>query len=659
MRTLPKALLVIIVCVLSLAGCSYRDGGRNGAGAMAPVPPSAERERELANALSGLIFEEHAVLVDPALAGEAGSLSEGELLALLDEAEGYLARGRAIRALTAFTQAIIAAPDRATSYEGLARGLIREGKPAWAQAAYETALDLEPTWLEVRFAVGNTLARQGKLEEAMDVWRRVAAENPALGDVHGRLATGYYLLGLYDLSRTHLQAAAENGGAYPAHLPAMLDTGEAPRAQVVEGFPAGDAPEGSPLWIGSMKRINSTGGTAPSNETSCIAVDGAPLEAIAAWNDSRNGYQVGAAITLDGGETWTDFVIEGIGSYCDPLTAADPRTSGLWVGGLDYSLNVFVTRKQPGTTILEPHTYAGNADKPWLAAGHLPRQADTTRMYMAANIDFSYSDDLGQTWVDPGVSSSMSGIGHLPRVGPGGELYVAYWDLGWGVKMQRSLDGGQTLSTPITIATRLALWDIYDSPQVPGGFRVPPLSYLAVDPNNGTLYCVYFDVTGMVGGNYNADLYLTLSHDRGTTWSTPKVINGDSDPPGDQFFPWIEADSQGRLHLLYLDTRHTQQNDTAATAYLDAYYAWSEDGGDTWTEHRLTQNSFNTGATSDFLGDYLGMGVGHGRAYPIYPYVSGSLHQIVTNQIVWQDPTVIFADGFESGDTSAWSLATP
>ena len=64
--------------------------------------------------------------------------------------------------------------------------------------------------------------------------------------------------------------------------------------------------------------------------------------------------------------------------------------------------------------------------------------------------------------------------------------------------------------------------------------------------------------------------------------------------------------------------------------------------------------SFNTGAASYFIGDYLGMGVGHGRAYPVYPYVDNGVHQIVSHPIVWRDPPSIFADDFESGDTSAW-----
>ncbi len=613
--------------------------------------PSADRELRLANALTGLVFEEQQVVVDPAMAGEAGWATEEQLQVLLGEAEALLKRGRAIRAIAAFTGAVIAAPDRAEPYEGLGRALIREGESQPALAAFMTVLSIQPEWVAVRFAAGNTLQRLGRSHDAITMWQDVLDQDPGFADAHGRLAVAHFLVGRPELSRHHLASAQELGGAFPAQLLAMLETGGPPRASVVQGHPAGQAPPGSTVQVGPQVRLNASGGTVLADETTCIAIDSAPLEAIAAWNDFRNNSRVGVAVTLDGGQTWTEFF--AVYTYCDPMTAGDQRTGNLWVGGLKPNFDIFVSRKNAGAVNFQPATTAGFGDKPWMVAGRRPDDPDSTRMYMTASIDFAYSDDLGQTWT--GLSTAtMEGIGHLPRVGPNGELYIVYWDFGYGVKMQRSFDGGTTLSPPMTIATRMAFWDLYDAPQVPGYFRVPPFTYLAVDPIDGTLYCVYFDVTQVVGGNANVDLYFTRSSDQGDTWSLPRVINGDSDPPGDQFFPWLETDSSGRLHLLYYDTRNTQQDDWEPSAYIDAYYAWSEDQGNTWTEHRLSPVAFNTGAASDFLGDYLGMGVGHNRAYPVYPYVQDGVHQILSNQIVWSVDSLIFADGFESGDTSRW-----
>jgi hypothetical protein len=180
------------------------------------------------------------------------------------------------------------------------------------------------------------------------------------------------------------------------------------------------------------------------------------------------------------------------------------------------------------------------------------------------------------------------------------------------------------------------VWDTHGSDRFPGTFRVPSLNYLAVDPNDGTLYCAYFDTTNWDGGNRNVDIYLTISTDQGSNWSTPQVVNGDSSPAGDQFWPWIEVDQEGRLHLLYLDTRHTVQNDGVQHGMFDAYYALSVDGGASFTEYRLTPASFDSyyaGGSSQFLGDYLGLAVGGDYVYPCYPSTQNGNPDIFTNVI--------------------------
>jgi hypothetical protein len=161
------------------------------------------------------------------------------------------------------------------------------------------------------------------------------------------------------------------------------------------------------------------------------------------------------------------------------------------------------------------------------------------------------------------------------------------------------------------------------------------MTAFAVDQNDGTLYCVYFDSTNFAGGecpgasppncngDCNIDLYFTRSTDQGWTWTTPVVINGDGDPPGDQFWPWIEVDEHGNLHMVFLDSRHTPQADNVVNGMFDAYYAFSNDRGDTWQEFRLTPTSFDSNndglnRPNQFLGDYLGLGRGKCEVYPCY-----------------------------------------
>ncbi|MFQ5807265.1 MAG: sialidase family protein [Phycisphaerae bacterium] len=385
--------------------------------------------------------------------------------------------------------------------------------------------------------------------------------------------------------------------------------------------------------VGPQIRIDNGGGTAAANETTIASTDLYPWEIVAGWNDYRTPgrIRVGVAVSLDGGRSWGDFQLRPPPAYGsdvegDPMTAYDNRTGTLWAGGISFGSNggVFVARKQLGEGSFEPTVMArasGWADKGWMAAGVAPDDPDTTRLYIAYNEGLLISTDMGSSWSGP--FSLGSGLGFLPRVGPNGELYIAYWDYGYGMKLLRSFDGGNNFGNPIQIATRLDVWDMY-SPPVPGTFRLPILNYLAVDPESGNLYCVYFDTTNIIGGNANVDLYFTRSYDQGSSWETPWVINGDSVPPGDQFFPWLEVDRRGRIHLLFYDTRNILQNDSDPQAFINAYYSYSDDAGDTWTEIRLTPRPFNSeddGRPSSppaFIGDYSGLGVGGSYALPCY-----------------------------------------
>ncbi|MHC4413983.1 MAG: hypothetical protein ACYS0G_01735 [Planctomycetota bacterium] len=404
--------------------------------------------------------------------------------------------------------------------------------------------------------------------------------------------------------------------------------------------------------IGDQVRIDVGGGTAKANETTASASEMDPRVIVAGWNDYRDQGVIrsGFGLSFDGGETFSDFLLrppDGFGANIegDPMVAHDDRTGTLWAGAISFSGfgGIYVARLDPGDTELQPPVMAeiGSVDKGWMAAGSRPGRPDTTRLYCAYNLGIIWSDDMGNTWTNP-VSLGF-GIGFLPRVGPNGELYVAYWDLGSGVILKRSLDGGGSFTTHI-IATRMDTWGTQDGSRFPGTFRVPALSYLEVDPNDGTLYSVYFDTTNIVDGQRNVDLYFTRSNDQGTSWTTPVVINNDADPPGDQFFPWIEVDRAGRLHVVFLDSRNTAQNDNDPNGMFDAYYTYSADGGDTWNEFRLTPETWSSNGTT-FLGDYQGVAVAGNRVYPVYVSMPNGDQDIYTNVVVFPRSADIDGDG--------------
>lgn len=414
-------------------------------------------------------------------------------------------------------------------------------------------------------------------------------------------------------------------------------------------------------------RIDS-GGTSAAAEVSMVANGD---EVVAAWIDLRSGTdraRVAVAVSQDFGLTWSDQLLQPTGDpnsndlHGDPITAHDPRTGQLWAGGLaffDHSL--FVARYLTGTSNLtSPVTFGTDliVDKPWLAAGSPPAAPNTTRLYAIDAVgDLFISDDLGLTWNVAG--STQQGTGHLPRVGPNGELYVAYRDaLDTACLLQHSDDGGQTFGPAKPIG---AFDNLFLGPLIPGQFRVPSFCILAVDPTDGTLFQVAADVVN--SGEQSIDVLLVRSDDQGDTWTTPQVVSGGT-PTSDQFLPWLEIDTSGRLHMVYLDTRRVEQDKDDPDAWLDVYYSTSEDRGQSWTEVPLTEQAFNTSSSSwlnnieQFVGDYLGLAISDGRAIVSYAATHNGDLDIYAQRILFA-PNQVFNDGFESGDTNVWSSHSP
>lgn len=383
--------------------------------------------------------------------------------------------------------------------------------------------------------------------------------------------------------------------------------------------------------IGTQVKVDAPAATGPCNETTMAASAANPLEIVGAWNDYRVGGAVrcGGALSLDGGKTWTDLVlrpplanqaaVEG-----DPMACYDDRTGTLWLGAISFAGNggVYVARKDPGSATFNPSVMAhanGSTDKGWMAAGPAHNNPNATKVYAAYNLGIVRSSDMGNTWQGPVGLGSLLGV--LPRVGPNGEVYVVYWDLGFGHWIKRSFDGGVTFGAAIKVANRLDSWGIDDS-RVAGNARVTCINGFACNPVSGELYVVYPDTTNIKPNGANLDVYFTKSTNQGVSWSTPVVVNLDASPtPGDQYFPWIECDRNGRLHLLFYDTRAPVQNDTAPTAQITPYYSYSDDGGATWTEAKLMNTPWDSGADGfggGFIGDYLGMATGGHLATPLY-----------------------------------------
>ena len=243
----------------------------------------------------------------------------------------------------------------------------------------------------------------------------------------------------------------------------------------------------------------------------------------------------------------------------------------------------------------------------------LPQSTETT-------VELVRSEDKGQTWTEPiAVSPTVARVfgeredsgapgvfgtdrvvqGPQPGVTPDGTLFVAWIDTTDDgsmegkaeIHMARSDDGGATFDEPQVVAEMEEI-----------GFR-PRTSFfrfwgsafprLAVGPQ-GELYVLY-TARNPDKARDDGDIYLVRSVDDGETWSDPLRLN-DDDGNALQFFPAIDVDPEGVVHVMWGDMR-----DDPSQIRYHIYYTSSDDQGETWG-FELEDRGFSVGDTrvSDF-----------------------------------------------------------
>ena len=391
------------------------------------------------------------------------------------------------------------------------------------------------------------------------------------------------------------------------------------------------------------------------NETS-IAVEGSTL--VAGWNSfTDSSLTMGAARSHDDGETWEFELFTGHTTMSDPAVAAGG--AGRWYygyiasgGATGSDFDVFVRRSlDDGDSWLAPVAVTVDAnfdDKPYIAARGdevLVAYADfgvsPAKVHAARSLDGGLSFQLDTVL----AVASVGGNGASPVIAGDGRYYVfwrdSFQDFLW---MSRSEDQGTSWTPDASIAAMNPL----PSTIQPGGFRMVNLPVAAASPVDGSLVVVWNDQ--LLG---DPDILAIRSDDHGESWSEPVRVN-DDDGTSQQFLPWVAIDAAGAVHVVWYDRR----NDPSL---IDVYSASSNDGGASFqTNVRVTGAGFlpvlpSEPGAAPFIGDYNAVAV---TATTVYPFYQDSREG---EQDVWlaRIPRALFADGFESGDTSAWSSTLP
>ena len=415
--------------------------------------------------------------------------------------------------------------------------------------------------------------------------------------------------------------------------------------------------------------INGRGFKQPGDNESELTIAAFGDIVVAGFNDCagahmpslRNG-TVGWAFSTDGGQTWRDRGSQGalekvqpsdFGVWSDPSLAVDAAGSFYFsnmyteVGAGFYPKSITVHTGHydlisgnviwgpPSLAFLSPAGVSG-ADKPHISvdpntsgAGVIVYVAFTQNTQnVNGAISVVRSTDGARTWSEPVIVSTSHvtepPLGAIPRVGPNGEIYVA-WEGNWGGNAGRTIKivKSSTMNWP-SFSPELIVSSVIKTDPIPffNPGRMNDFPTMGVDtsagPNRGRVYIAWNDggfgsgcPDALRASNKIGSILLSHSPDGLSNWSSPPTMINDDGHPSltctDHFFPWLSVDPNGGVHLGWYDRR--LRSPPGRYDLTDVFAATFTVAGGISTNVRLTSCSFSTNVQANCqpgFGDYNG-----------------------------------------------------
>ncbi len=328
----------------------------------------------------------------------------------------------------------------------------------------------------------------------------------------------------------------------------------------------------------------------------------------------------------DAGLTWTRSNLSAFSStglIGDVALAAD-LNGNFYCQDLDGSFLFRTFKSTDFGATWASETVFGDAgwteDKNWITADRSPSSPYVGTIYGAwtrrsngptdaGYIFVNHSTDMAASWMPRDTlftdlsSPAIPPIGTGLAVGPSGQIGIS-----WGgglpntIRYKESTDGGNTwpVNSVVIDNNVQPANDYYDFINHAISFSAQFTS-LARDVSglayNGNIYCVWDDVRNGVD---NADIFLARSSDGGLTWATQRI--NDDLTTRNQVVPTVAVDpTSGWVYVSYLDGR---LNTDAFDDTLNYYVAWSNNGGQTFQNQRVSLQS----STVNYIhSDYMGM----------------------------------------------------
>jgi hypothetical protein len=348
--------------------------------------------------------------------------------------------------------------------------------------------------------------------------------------------------------------------------------------------------EGDPPFSTNVK-VNTDTGNRPQYGPA-IALDSTGTIYVA-WQDSRNwNSDIYFAKSTDGGANWSDPNIrvntdQDTALQFSPTIAVDSEGTlyTAWEDTRDGDRNIYFAKSEDGGNSWSDPNIRVNIDEGDFNEEGVSIAVDSSGIIYAVwddnrngdyDIYFAKSTDEGMTWSDPNIKVNTDSEGTTQgrptiAVDATGTIYVAWTDQRNGdqdIYFAYSTDEGSSWSDPnMKINTDTGSADQYSVDITVDSFGSIHASW--VDKRDG-----------------DADIYYTKSINRGADWTDPNVkINTDLGTK-DQFQPTIAVSSTGTIYAAWQDDRNDE---------YDIFFAYSTDGGMTWSDPNLRVNDDSSG----------------------------------------------------------------